>query len=114
MDDWPAFKLILQNQYVERRTIAQIQTELLSARQYPNEDVQAFANRIEKLTIDLNDAYVASEGQNARVIIENFNNKSSLKAFVEGLRSPFQFVIKASRFDDFTNAVEAACGQKKF
>ncbi|KAG5861093.1 hypothetical protein JTB14_025765 [Gonioctena quinquepunctata] len=64
MNDWPEFKLVLQNQYLERRTIAQIQTELLNSRQYPNEDVRTFANRIEKLTIDLNDACIASEGQN--------------------------------------------------
>ncbi|KAG5883770.1 hypothetical protein JTB14_027312 [Gonioctena quinquepunctata] len=113
MNDRPEFKLVLQNQYFERRTIARIQTELLSSRQYPNEDVRTFANRIEKLTIDLNDACIASEGQNARVTIENLNKKSSLKAFVEGLRDPFQLIIKASRFDDFTNAVEAACEEER-
>ncbi|KAG5867855.1 hypothetical protein JTB14_013908 [Gonioctena quinquepunctata] len=105
MDDWPVFKSILQNQNLERRIIAQIQTELLSARRYHNEDVRAFANRIEILTIDLNDACVANEGQNARVVIENSNNKSSSKASFEG---PFQLVEKASSFDDFANAVEAA------
>ncbi|KAG5866768.1 hypothetical protein JTB14_028970 [Gonioctena quinquepunctata] len=72
MNDWPEFKLVLQNQYLE-----------------------------------------PSEGQKARVTIENSNKKSSPKAFVEGLRNPFQLIIKASRFDDFTNAVEAACEEER-
>lgn len=111
--DWQELKVALENQYLERRTIAQIQSELINSRQKPNEDVRSFANRIERLNIDLNDACIASEGQAAQNIVENLNKKSALKAFVDGLRHPIQLIIKASRFDDFSNAVEAACEEER-
>lgn len=58
---WDALKLSLQNQYLEKRTIAQIQRELLSSKQNFNESIRDFANRLERLTADLNDACIASD-----------------------------------------------------
>lgn len=64
-------KLILEEQYLERRTMAQIQTELLNCRQHHNESVREFANRVERITLDLTDAGIASEGQGAAQVIQN-------------------------------------------
>lgn len=83
-DNWEILKPAIQNQFLETRTIAQIQLELLSTRQKQNEDVRSFANKIERLCQDLTDACVRSEG-----------------------------VIKASRFDDLTAAIEAACEEER-
>lgn len=47
--NWDSFKTTLLENFGETRSIAQIQTELLSCRQTFREDVKSFANRIEKL-----------------------------------------------------------------
>lgn len=111
--DWASLKLELQNQYLERRTIAQLQRELLGNRQQPNEDIRTFANRLERLTADLNDACIASEGEEATHVIQNLNNKSCLKAFQEGLLEPVKIIIKASRFTTFNEAVESAVEEER-
>lgn len=110
---WDELKIILQDQYLEKRTIAQIQTELLNSRQRHNESVRCFSNRIEKLVLDLNDACIASEGIAAANVIQNLNKKSALKAFVEGLENPIKLIVKASRFHEFQDAVEAACEEER-
>lgn len=112
-ESWNELKVILQEQYLEHRTFAQIQTELLNSKQGYNEDVRSFANRLERLTCDLNDACIASEGPVAARVIQNLNNKSCLKAFVEGLRDPIKLIIKASRYDTFPRAVEAGCEEER-
>ena len=111
-EDWASLKIILQSQYLEKRTIAQIQTELLSAVQLPNEGVQ-FANRVKRLNIDLNDASIASEGLAAAVPIQNLNSKLALRASTEGLKPSLKLLIKASRFDTLTAAVAAACEEER-
>ncbi|KAJ8914119.1 hypothetical protein NQ315_016194, partial [Exocentrus adspersus] len=113
INDWDSLKTVLQEQYLERRTIAQIQRELLSTRQNFNEDVSSFANRIEMLTLDLDDACIASEGQASKTVIQNLNAKSALKAFVEGLQPNLKFIIKASRYTEIHEAVEAACEEER-
>lgn len=110
---WDELKIFLQEQYLERRTIAQIQSELLNCRQRQNEGVRPFANRIERLMLDLTDACIASEGDGARDVIQNLNKKSALKAFVEGLQSPIKLIVKASRFENLTDAVEFACEEER-
>lgn len=110
---WEALKLALQNQYLEKRTIAQIQRELLGSKQNYNESIREYANRLERLTADLNDACIASEGQDATVVIQNLNNKSCLKAFQEGLLEPIKIIIKASRFNTFNEAVESAVEEER-
>ena len=112
-DSWEQLKIILQQQYLEKRTIAQIQAELINSKQYYNEDVLTFANRIERLTLDLTDACVASEGQAAYNTISNLNQKSALKAFVEGLKDPVRLIIKASRFTKLSDAISAACEEER-
>lgn len=113
VDSYDELKTILEGQYLEKRTIAQIQTELLGSRQFPNEPIRQFANRVERLTIDLNDACIASEGAAAAGVIQNLNKKSSLKAFVEGLQNPYKLIIKASRYETFHDAVEAAIEEER-
>ena len=110
---WADLKPILQQQYLEKRTIAQLQTELVNSRQRSNEDVITFANRLERLTLDLTDACITSEGEDAADVIQSLNNKCCLKAFVDGLNNPIRLVIKASRFPTFEEAVAAACEEER-
>ncbi|GLV33282.1 hypothetical protein CBL_20090 [Carabus blaptoides fortunei] len=70
--------------------------------------IGTFANRLERLTADLNDACTASEGPDASKIIQSLKSKSCLKAFQEGLLELVKIIIKASRFNTFNEAVESA------
>lgn len=101
-------KKILQDQFLERRTLAQVQTDLVRCKQGPTEKVRSFGNRVERLLMDLNDACIASEGEAASTIIESLNSKTALKAFVDGLNMPIKLLIKASGYKKLADAIEAA------
>src|SRR5699024_7684347 len=100
-------------QYLERRTIAQIQGELISSKQKSDEDVLSFANRIERLSLDLTDACIASEGATASKTIKSLNEKCALRTFVEGLQNPIKLIVKTGRFQTFQEAVTAACEEER-
>lgn len=110
---WDELKIILQEQYLEKRTIAQIQTELLTSKQQQGESIRSFANRLERLTLDLTDACIANQGIEAAPIISSLNSNAVLKAFVEGLNGHIKLIIKASRFTKFEDAVEAAVEEER-
>lgn len=112
-DTWDDLKESLLEQYLEKRTISQIQSELIGIFQNQSESVQEYANRVERLCSDLNDACIASEGVEASATIRNLNAKLTLQAFVEGLKSPLKLIIKASRFDTFHEAVQGACQEER-
>lgn len=65
-NNWNELKQELQNHFLEKRTLTQIQTVLLTSRQKPNESVRNLANRLEKLTSDLNYAYIARKDKKRR------------------------------------------------
>ena len=109
---WTELKTKLENQYSEKRSIAQIQTELLGIKQ--NKDtVRDFANKIIKLNSDLNDVCIKAQGDQAAELIQNLNKHSAFKAFVDGLNDPIKLIIKASRYEVFNEAIEAACEEEK-
>lgn len=110
---WNDLKKILQEFYLEKRTVAQLQSELVNCRQHYNEDVRNFSNRIERLLIDLTDACIASEGTDASKIIESLNNKTALRAFIDGLNDNLKLFIKACRFTTLTEAVQAAIEEER-
>lgn len=112
-NNWPDLKKILQDFYLEKRTVAQLQSELVNCRQHYNEDVRNFSNRIERLLIDLTDACVASEGAHASQIIESLNNKTALRAFIDGLNDNLKLFIKACRFKTLSEAVQAAIEEER-
>lgn len=109
---WAELKVKLEQQYSEKRSIAQIQTELLNIRQ--NKDsVREFANKVIKLNSDLNDVCIKSQGEAAAEFVTNLNKHSALKAFVDGLNDPIKLIIKASRYAELSEAIEAACEEEK-
>lgn len=112
-ETYEALKAALKAQFLETRTIGQLQVQLLSSKQSPNETVRNFATRIEQLTIDLTDAMVSLEGEASLTTIENLNKRSALKAFQEGLQHPYKLIIKASRFTDLETAINAAIEEER-
>lgn len=109
---WNQLKISLENQYSEKRSVAQIQYELLNIKQ-ANDDVRTFANKVIKLKFDLDDVCIKSQGVESAPVIQNLNSHSALKAFVDGLNDPLKLIIKASRFDNLHAAIEAACEEEK-
>lgn len=112
IDTWDNLKDILKTQYSEKRTMSQIQMELLTSSQ-GNDDVRTFADRIEKLQQDLTDVCIDEQGNDATDIIQSMNQKSALKAFIEGLNEPIKFIVKASRFNSLYEAVELAAEEER-
>ncbi|KAG5871457.1 hypothetical protein JTB14_026909 [Gonioctena quinquepunctata] len=70
-EHWADLRQQLQAEFLEQRTIGQLQSELLNIRQNFTEDVRSYSNRVLRLLSDLNDACIASKGDAAREIIEN-------------------------------------------
>lgn len=111
--NWNELKTILQEQFLERRTVAQLQIELLAIKQNFNEDIRSYSNRLERSLSDLHDACVVAEGAAAAEIIHKLNEKCALKAFVNGLLDPLNLIIKAYRFDKLSDAIEAAVEEER-
>lgn len=110
---WADLKVLLQEQFLESRSIAQLQLELLNCRQGNNESVRDFANKIEQLLNDLNDACIASQGPESATLIQNLNQKSAYQAFTQGLNYQYKVLIKASRFTTLTEAISAAVEEER-
>jgi hypothetical protein len=112
INNWAELKTLLKDHYRERRTMAQIQMELLTCRQGKT-DVRSFATKIEKILGELDDVCISSQGENAKETIQNLNRATALKAFVDGLHDSIKLIIKACRFDDLPTAIEAACDEER-
>lgn len=107
--NWPALQEELKKQFEIKQSVEHLQIELVNARQNHNENVQAFAFRIEQILSNLNDACIAREGNASAVYVRNLNSSTALRSFENGLRiSQIQLVIKASRFTTLKEAIDKA------
>lgn len=101
-----------QIQFLEKKSLAQLQSELLLIKQSPSERVSDFSNKVEKLLSDLNS--VSSSQASTTDLPEtlaNFNHQTALRAFQEGLREPIKTIIKASRFTQLHEAITSALNE---
>lgn len=110
---WTELKKCLLEQFSDSRSIAQLQSDLINARQSPKESVRAFGNRIERLLYELNDACILSEGIASKNLIGNLNEKIAFSSFVEGLVADLRIIIKASNFKTLSSAVDAAVNEER-
>lgn len=90
------------------RSIAHIQSELFNIQQLENEQVRSYAERVQKLLSELNDACIASQGEDAADVIRSINSITAIKSFENGLNSNLKVIIKACRFTDLKEAIEKA------
>lgn len=111
--NWNELKLCLQDQFLETRSISQLQTDLINCKQSYNESAREFGTRIEKLLSDLNDACISCEGPGSRAVIESLNSKMAFNSFVEGLNFSLRLIIKASRFNSLNAAIESAVEEER-
>jgi hypothetical protein len=112
INHWAQLKVLLKDHYKEKRTMAQIQMELLTCHQGKN-DVRTFANKIEKILGELDDVCISTHGEESTETIQKLNKATALKAFVDGLNDSIKLIIKACRFDDLPSAIEAACDEER-
>lgn len=110
---WESLKEKLMQQFLETKSLSQLQLELIHIKQRTNETVRSYSNRLEQTLANLNDACIASEGSESSSVILNLNSKTALKAFERGLNPKISLIIKASRFTSLTEAIEAAVLEEK-
>lgn len=105
---WIEIKKVLKENFSCTKSVQQLQLELNNCRQYMNEDVRTFSQRIEQTLSFLNK--VSTDGQTAEVIkaLIEFNGKSALNSFQNGLIEPIKLIIKASRFVTLSEAINCA------
>lgn len=110
------FKNEFLKQFLETRTLEQIQMELVKIRQGHQEEDLDYANRVEKLLMDLDESSTTSYGTNqaeAIKAIRELNSRTALKAFQEGLREPLKLFIKACRFSNLQEAIKTTINEGK-
>lgn len=108
LDTWSNFKKLLENEFSDTRSIGHLQMELSSNRQMKNESVKTYANRVESLLHDLNEACIATVGTNEAETIKKLNANIALKSFQEGLDGSIKLIVKACRFTKISEAINRA------
>lgn len=109
IDDWETFKKEIKTKFSDTRSIVNINLELGKLKQDSGESVQNFANRVEKVLGELNDAYILKGGDGDMKTFQAINSDLALRAFEQGLRDPqIQLIIKACRFTDLKSAFDRA------
>lgn len=101
---WSELKLELKRQFSIKRSVEQLQIELINCKQ-KSDSVKIFGNKLEKLLSELNDACVVSEGTRAAEHFVNLNEKTALRSFEDGLNDPIKIIIKACRFTSLRSAI---------
>ena len=108
-ETFDALKKDLQNQFLDTKSLEQLQNDLVNAKQGPSEEEQTYALRVEQLLSDLNSA--CNQGNMSAATFEpirQLNSRTAFRAFQEGLRSPLKLLIKASRYLTLKEAIEAS------
>lgn len=106
LEDWESFATELELQFSKKESFISLQKKLLNIKQYGNEDVRSYANRIEQLTSELNSACVTMDKD---CKVESIHSSYSLMAFIDGLSShDIKIILKCRDKLDFKTAVEVA------
>lgn len=108
IENWDEFKKELRGQFSEAKSVEQLQVELVQIRQFRNEDVKIYGNRVEQTLSQLNDACILREGTDSSELIQKMNSNTALKAFQDGLKDPIKIIIKACRFTSLRESITKA------
>lgn len=102
-----------QIQFLPRKTMTQLQSELNLIKQLPTENVSTYSNRVEQLLSHINSACLVHTGKTTlSEDLLNSNYLSALQAFQEGLREPIKTLIKASRLPTLREAIAIATNEE--
>lgn len=105
--NWDELKIALNHNFKTLRAMECIQLDLMKATQARDESVQMFANKIETLLAELNEACLEMQGKLTDEV-QQLNSKTALRSFQCGLREPIGIIIKAGDFKSLKNAIAKA------
>lgn len=109
---WTDIKKELQKLFLENRTYEGILSELLNCKQ--NADtVLVFANRVEKLKADLNNACIQLLGVEKAIHARVLNERIALKGFEDGLKAGLKLLVKARAYKTLHDASTYAIMEDK-
>lgn len=111
-DSYEELKNSLNFQFGIKKSTAQIRLEFTKVYQKKEEDVRSYANRVQRLLHELNDASVVEEGVEAARILLNSNSNLAKVFFQEGLRQSLKNIIKGYRFETLQEAIVQACQEE--
>lgn len=106
IEDWKSFAAELELQFLKKESYVSLQKRLLNIKQYTNEDIRSYANRIEQLVSELNSACIVLDKD---CKIESINSSYALMAFTDGLLNhDIKIILKCRENLDLKKAVELA------
>lgn len=105
---WEQLKVALNDKYGEKKNIAHLQLEMSSARQNKDEDVRAYSERLNSILSSLAIQMTENKDKSVKSAIYDVLEQQRHNAFIEGLRQPIKFLMKAKNITIFEDAVEAA------
>lgn len=105
---WEQLKVALYDKYGEKKNIAHLQLEMNSARQRKDEDVRAFSERLNNILSSLAIQMTENKDKAVKSAIYDVLEQQRHNAFIEGLRQPIKFLMKAKNIKIHEDAVEAA------
>uniref|UniRef100_A0A6M2DT41 Putative product n=1 Tax=Xenopsylla cheopis TaxID=163159 RepID=A0A6M2DT41_XENCH len=104
---WDDIRSLLLHKFGERRSLPELQLELVGLRQKQGQSVRSFANEIERLLGLMYDQ--ALLGNNNTVeLLQPVHCQLALKVFIDGLHPELRLLMKAARHTDFQDAVQMA------
>lgn len=106
INDWKSFADELELQFLKKVSYISLQKKLLNIKQYANEDIRSYANRIEQLVSELNSACMIVDKD---CKVESINADYALMTFIDGLANhDIKIILKCREKLDLKTAVELA------
>lgn len=114
-ENWEDIKKDLQLNFYEQKSIGHLNSEMMNIRQKEKESVREYSERLEDLLQKLNNACIASEGEEGSKIINSMNSKLALTSFRNGLYDrEIRTVVKAWDFKNLKDAVTRALEEELY
>lgn len=105
---WEELKSYLIEIYSEKRTLSQWQLELNTCRQFQNESVAFYANRIEDLYVKIINSLNSEYSREAKQAVIQVMKNQTLHVFVTGLNKDLSLLVKSQKPDSLESAISIA------
>lgn len=101
----------LSSRFLPTKTISSLQAELSRIKQYPNETILSFSDRIQRIAYALDVAFKLTNSTAADAtlaILSDINSKAAMNTFVSGMGGEMRNWIMSREFKTFKEAVDFA------
>lgn len=112
-ETWAELKSDFKINFQKSKSMASIQMELFRVQQGRSEDIRSYSSKVEKLLSELNEVCVDNQSAAGAKIIVEYNSKTALQAYQEGLRDPIKLIIKACRFETLKEAISKSLEEER-